>query len=260
VLVLRPGALGDTLLAVPALRALRRAHAPITLAGHAASARLLASLGEVDRGIAFDDPSLGWLFREGGEGPQPFVAWMTGAPALPQAKVAAPSRPPAMDRHCARYLLETLAPLDIDLSFDDRPLNVRPVPSDDVLIHPGSGSRQKNWPPERFAELIRTLDGPVRLVVGEADAAAASAVDARLGRSLPRLEQPTLEDLAARLAGCRAYVGNDSGVGHLAGLCGAHAVVLFGPSDPSVWSPIGPDVHVLRFWAETDVIASAVSG
>ena len=59
--MLRPGALGDTLLAVPALRALRRRF-PLTLAAHGGAARLLASLGEVDRGMAFDDPSLGWLF------------------------------------------------------------------------------------------------------------------------------------------------------------------------------------------------------
>ena len=62
VLVLRPGALGDTLLAVPALRALRKGgFAPLTLAAHGGAARLLASVGEVDRGLAFDDPSLGWL-------------------------------------------------------------------------------------------------------------------------------------------------------------------------------------------------------
>ena len=54
--MLRPGALGDTLLAVPALRALRARFGRVTLAAHGGAARLLAALGEVDEGLAFDDP------------------------------------------------------------------------------------------------------------------------------------------------------------------------------------------------------------
>jgi heptosyltransferase III len=258
VLVLRPGALGDTLLAVPALRALRRAFRPLTLAAHASTARLLAAVGEVDRGLAFDDPSLAWLFRADGIADEPVVAWLSAAAvrtAVQQSALVAPSRPSGTE-HTAHYLLRTLAPLGIDASFDDRPLAVTPIVSDEVLVHPGSGSPAKNWPPERFAAVIRALDAPVRLVVGEADAAAGGAIESLLGRALPRLDVPTLEELAARLAGCRAYVGNDSGVSHLAGLCGAHTVALFGPTNPEIWRPIGPDVHVLDFDARPSAVAA----
>ncbi len=252
--MLRPGALGDTLLALPALRALRRALGSITLAAQPAAARLLQSVGEIDRGLAFDDPSLAWVFT----GPAPaavasetVVAWMSASPAgLPASAVQAPSRPAATTaggQHCARYLLNTLAPLGIDLAWDDRVLNVAPLRSEDVLVHPGSGAAAKNWPAEHFAAVIRALDRPVRLIVGEADEEAAASIEACLGRRLERLERPPLEELAARLAGCCAYLGNDSGVSHLAGLCGAHAFVLFGPTDPRVWRPLGPDVAVLRF-------------
>ena len=244
-LVLRPGALGDTLLAVPALRALRRT-SNLTLAAHAGAARFLAAVGEIDQGIPFDDSSLGWLFS-GPVTEQAVVAWMSDRPrGLSSEALVNPSRPPRMDQHCARYLLESLAPLGIDLTWNDRPLAVMPMRSEEILVHPGSGSPAKNWPAERFAEVIRALDRPVRLVVGEADAAVAT----QLGRHLPRLEDLSLEKLAAHLAGCHAYLGNDSGVSHLAGLCGAHTVTLFGPSDPTVWKPIGPDIHVLTF--ETD--------
>jgi ADP-heptose:LPS heptosyltransferase len=245
VLVLRPGALGDTLLAIPALRALGRACRPVTLAGHPAAARLLASVGEVDHGQSFDDPSLAWLFS----GPpcnDSVVAWMAERPrGLPSDALVAPSRPPLMDRHCARYLLGTLAPLGVDLTWDDHPLGVKPVQSDEILIHSGSGSPAKNWPAERFAAVIRALRRPVRLIVGEADQSAAAHLAG------PRLDHPSLEELAARLAGCHAYLGNDSGVSHLAGLCGARSVVMFGPTDPAVWRPIGPSVKVFSF--ETDV-------
>jgi heptosyltransferase-3 len=247
-LVLRPGALGDTLLAVPALRALRRRFGPLTLAAHGGAARLLAALGEADRGVAFDDPSLGWLF--GGDGvPEEtaVVAWMKRVPALRHALVVAPSRPAGEAVHAARYLLETLAPLGVETMFDERPLRADPIVSREVMVHPGSGSAAKNWPAARFAVAIRGLASPVRMIVGEADALAAGAVEASLGYALPRLERPSLAELASRLAGCRAYLGNDSGVSHLAGLCGARTIVLFGPTSPAVWRPLGPDVHVASF-------------
>src|SRR5207237_5151427 len=110
--------------------------------------------------------------------------------------------------------------------------------------------------PETFAAVCRALQPRVRLIVGEADVSAADAIEANLGRALPRLQQPPLEELAARLAGCRAYLGNDSGVSHLAGLCGAPTVALFGPTSPAVWQPLGPDVHVATFDTPPERVAA----
>lgn len=283
--MLRPGALGDTLLAVPALRLLRAHFGQVSLAAHLGAARLLAALGEVEHGIAFDDPSLGWIFR-GEPAGQPVVAWMS-APVT-GAWLVAPGRPPAAAAHagepphCAAYLLASLAPLGIrapalpslasrgvppaaeapmgdgDTPALDAPLRVRPLPSDEVLVHPGSGAQAKNWPADRFAAVVDALDVPVRLVVGEADAEPAARLEAALGRRLAWLEHPSLSELAARLAGCRAYLGNDSGVSHLAGLCGARSVVLFGPTDPRIWRPLGPRVHVERFEATPAAVARAL--
>lgn len=191
VLVLRPGALGDTLLAVPALRALRRAVGPLTLAGHAGAARLLAGLGEVDGWLAFDDPALAWLFGAPSEAHRRVVGWLdaAAAPGLAEALLVAPSRPPEnRPQHVAEYLLQTLTPLGIELDFNTRPLGVTAIESDEILVHSGSGSAAKNWPATQFAETIRALDGPVGLIVGEADRAAASEVEAALGCRLPRLE------------------------------------------------------------------------
>ena len=250
--------MGDTLLAVPALRALRRAYSTLTLGAHAPTARLLQALGEIDRGVAFDDPSLTWVFDDRTVG-EPIVAWMERTPGLIGAAILAPSRPDDQ-QHVSRYLLGTLAPLGIDLTWDDRPLMVEPLESDEILIHPGSGSNRKNWPSDRFAEVIRELNCPVRMVVGEADAAAATALEETLGRRLERLEHGPLERLAAHLAGSRAYLGNDSGVSHLAGLCGARTVALFGPTNSHVWRPIGPNVQVVNFEADTREIARLLAG
>ncbi len=249
-LVLRPGALGDTLLAVPALRALRRAFSTVTLAAHPGATRLLATLNEVDRGLAFDDPSLASLFSGGILDGEDVVAW-TSTPVA-HARIQAPSRP-ADAQHCARYLLSTLAPLGIALEFDDHPLAVSPIVTDEVLIHPGSGSPRKNWPVDRFAAVLRRLDAPVRVIVGEADAEAAAHLQ------YPSLVEPPLEELAARLAGCRAYLGNDSGVSHLAGLSGAATFAVFGPTDPRVWSPIGPGVIVVAWDTDPGEVAQKIS-
>jgi ADP-heptose:LPS heptosyltransferase len=130
--------------------------------------------------------------------------------------------------------------------------------SDEVLVHVGSGSPAKNWPAERFAAFIRALDTPVRLIVGEADSEPVRAVERNYGSPLPRIETDLMQ-LAGRLGGCRAYVGNDSGVSHLAGLCGAPTYTLFGPSDPAVWRPVGPNVNVVPFDADPERLASEVS-
>ncbi len=262
-LVLRPGALGDTLLAVPALRALRARCSPVVLAGHSGASRLLAAVGEVDKGLDFDDPMLAWVVGGGAPGAyegEPIVAWMGASVALaaPNVVVRAASRP-ATEQHCAAYLLETLRPLGVDVTVPDtRPLRITEVSSDEVLVHPGSGSLAKNWPPERFAQVIRRLEAPVRLVVGEADLEPARALEAALGRELPRLEHVPLAELARRLAGCRAYLGNDSGVSHLAGLCGARTVALFGPTSPTMWRPLGPQVKVVPFQSTYEDVLTAL--
>jgi heptosyltransferase III len=261
VLVLRPGALGDTLLAVPALRALRRRfQEPLTLAAHGETARLLETLGEVDAGVAFDDARLSWLFRSDAAKPtaERIVAWLepAGMPGLRDALVVAPARPPAMDVHCARYLLDAL---DCAAELDDRPLRVGAPATEEVLIHPGSGSAAKNWPADRFASVINILGHEqVRLIVGEADASAAALVERYLGQPVRRLECLALAELATRLAGCQAYLGNDSGVSHLAGLCGARTFALFGPSSPSVWRPLGPRVRVLDFEVPPQLVADEI--
>jgi hypothetical protein len=246
------------------------------LAAHPGAARLLASVGEVEHGLAFDDPSLGGLFggsllaqgvspdwpRADPPAPEPIVAWMhlPEGTTLSGAMLVAPSRP-AGEQHCARYLLDSLAPLGVNTTrLDDRPLNVSAFTSDEVLVHPGSGSAAKNWPAARFAETIRMLERPVRLIVGEADLDAALAVETCLGHALPHLSNIPLEQLAARLAGCHAYLGNDSGVSHLAGLCGARSIVLFGPTNPQVWHPLGLRVHVRAFETPGGEIAKLVQG
>jgi heptosyltransferase-3 len=135
-----------------------------------------------------------------------------------------------------------------------------------LVVHAGSGSPRKNWPPERFAELVAAAapDRPWLLVEGPAEVENHSALrhlpHALLARDLP------VRVLGAVLGRAGLYVGNDSGVSHLAAAFGAPTVALFGPTDPALWSPVGPRVSVLRSpdgtmgaLAVEDVLAIAVS-
>jgi ADP-heptose:LPS heptosyltransferase len=117
-----------------------------------------------------------------------------------------------------------------------------------MAIHPGAGSAAKRWALHRFLELgqrlrargaLLVLEGPAEEGLGQ-DLAAALRPGAYLARHLP------LRLLAAVLRHCRFFVGNDSGMAHLAAGLGRPCVVLFGPTSPVNWAPIGRRIQVLR--------------
>ncbi len=124
---------------------------------------------------------------------------------------------------------------------DERPL---------IALHPGSGSPRKNWPIDRWVELGRELlrrGAQLLIVGGEADEERV-AVLREAWRDSPVLiaRHFSLPHLAAILARSRLFIGHDSGISHLAGAVDAKCVLLFGPTDPAVWAPANPGVHVLE--------------
>lgn len=119
-----------------------------------------------------------------------------------------------------------------------------------VAVHPGSGSLYKCADPRLFAGVINWAwdrgDQAV-MIAGPADGAAVSAVTGLLAPDqVPILKACDLTTLASVLAQTSLFVGNDSGVTHLAASVGAPTVTLFGPTDPARWGPIGPHVRVLQ--------------
>jgi heptosyltransferase-2 len=146
---------------------------------------------------------------------------------------AAIVHPSEADRQfAARFLAEC----------DDRPL---------LALHPGSGSPRKNWPLESWARLGRELLDRVPrpqllLVGGEADHERLDALCA-VWPDAPILvaRDLALPHLAALLARARLFVGHDSGISHLAAAVGAPCLLLFGPTDPTIWAPANPLVRVI---------------
>ncbi|HYO82284.1 MAG TPA: glycosyltransferase family 9 protein [Bryobacteraceae bacterium] len=94
-----------------------------------------------------------------------------------------------------------------------------------IAIHPFSGSPRKNWSLPKFRELQRALPLPAEFSAGpEEELEGAVRFD-------------TILELAAWLASARLYIGNDSGVSHLAAAVGTPSIVIFRSTDPKVWCP-----------------------
>ena len=118
-------------------------------------------------------------------------------------------------------------------------------------VHPGSGSPKKTWSSERFAEAIATMlqppDTAVILAIGPADEEADEAILSviRHPRLRPARNLP-LPQLAALVQRCELFLGNDSGVTHIAAAVGAPTLALFGPTDPRIWAPRGKHVTIIQ--------------
>lgn len=268
-MVIKPGALGDTLLLAPALRALRavRPAMPVTVVGAMPQAALLPLLGVADRACSFDRFA---LYEPRGRGAELLAGATVLAMLSPPQGVGIdplrsrgarrtlwrPSRPGSGQGHAARYLHRVLQELYPDIA----PLSRRPfplpagtrVPGDPpppyAVLAPGAGSAAKRLPLERFLALAEALSArglqPLFLL-GEVER------DSGLERLIPahcrRVLCPSPEALAGLLGGAREVYANDSGPAHLAGLLGAATTVFFGPTDPRTWRPWGPRIRVVRF-------------
>ncbi len=117
-----------------------------------------------------------------------------------------------------------------------------------AVIHPFSGSSRKCWPLDRYQELARRLEMtmPVRWCAGPED-------------MLPdAVRIADLYELACWLATARVYIGNDSGITHLAAAVGTPVVALFGPTDPRIWAPRGPNARVIAKPALADISVNEV--
>lgn len=107
------------------------------------------------------------------------------------------------------------------------------APHGSIVIHPFSGSARKNWPMMKFRALADRLPKPVAWCAGPHEPLPGAV----------RIEN--LHELACWLAGARVYVGNDGGITHLAAAVGTPVVAIFGPTDPAIWAPRGERVRVV---------------
>ncbi len=253
-LVVHVGGIGDFILTWPALAHLARegslevAGAPerMALAVHAGVARAAHDLDATGFSSLFSGtPSptarvfLGRYAR--------VVVWMAGCEDAVEALRscgagdvrAFPGKPPPDWRdHASAYFCDCLevprTPMP-PLAFP-RPARGAPVTPPYAVIHPGSGGPRKRWPMERFAEAAAALRRRGLNVLWSQGPA---EEDRGAGVTNGAVLTVSLTELAGVLAGARLYIGNDSGVTHLAAAAGCSTLAVFGPTDPAVWAPMG---------------------
>jgi ADP-heptose:LPS heptosyltransferase len=248
--VFRAGALGDFVVTMPALRELAAERGPLRFVGNATAARELAP-ELFCSAESIDEPAWAGLFDDDAGLPEPrgeAVVLLRDPAAAGRLRrrgwMVAHDGPPFPTKphdHVAEHLLAVVGKRGsaerwqrtASLGGPDREGDARPV------IHAGSGSSRKNWPPDRFAALARRLHA--RVIAGPAE-------DARpLEGYLDHLTRPgSLTELVRILGSASFYVGNDSGVSHVAGALGVPTVAIFGPTRAVRWSPWGPHVQTVE--------------
>lgn len=244
-LLIRPGAIGDFILSLPAMEALRGDYTEVWCAGQnvpiarfADSGRSIASAGldrlgflpaedVVERLRSFDS-IVSWYganrpeFRELTECLGLPIRFLT---ALPDGK-----------RHAVDFYNDQARGLGSGLHHEPSRYPVIPCPAAArtfAVLHPFASSAGKRAPPEVFEQaagrlsphmLVHWLCGPEENLEGA-------------------VRIPDLYDLACWLRGAKVFVGNDSGISHLAAAVGTPVWAFFRNTDPRIWAPRGCSVQ-----------------
>jgi len=242
-LIVRPGGIGDCILSLPAIEFLQADYTEVWVPSaivpliRFAPARAIASTGIDLLGLPGVDPPAGLLAKL--RSFDSIVSWYgANRPEFRDSvdSLGLPFRfldalpDPNAKIHAADFFLRQAR--GDGLAVPKIPCEPE-VRGDFAVIHPFSGSAKKNWPLERFREVAARLSIPVRWCAGPEEA----IEDA--------MRFDNLYELARWLASARVYIGNDSGITHLAAAVGTPVVAVFGPTDPAVWAPRGERVSVV---------------
>ena len=275
ILIIRGGAIGDFILTLPVLSALKLRFPKVDLEilGYPRIASLALDGGLVKAVHPIESPELAMFFSKHAFVAQEWkeffaefsiiISYLYDPDKIFEANVkscgvqqfiAAQYRPDETKMIHASELF--LKPLEMLTIFDGDPVARLSIGAELPLmkclaLHPGSGSDSKNLSEKKWKELIEYLLNntslQLLLIGGEAEGEKLQ----RLAQDLPidRLEilqNIPLSILAKRLVRCRGYIGHDTGVTHIASALGLPTLVLWGPSCEAVWRPLGERVRILN--------------
>jgi ADP-heptose:LPS heptosyltransferase len=253
ILIVRACAVGDFVLNLPALRAIAAQHpnCRFTLVGYPEKLALAKMFLPVEAIHSIETSPWSDLFG----GPWRHTSrlqfdaayvWMKADAFAENLRLSGVEhvchRAPFPDSgHAADHLLQSIG------------LPAPPLPdlwrasSNKVIMHPGSGGAAKCWP--HFSALLDSVrDATVLLGPSEIG----------FRTSSPTLRGLSLLEVADELRRCRCFVGNDSGITHLAAYLACPTIALFGPTDPRVWGPVGRRVEILWKTQLSDIAVEEV--
>lgn len=233
-LLIRPGAIGDFILSLPTLEAARADYTEVwaprpvlPLVRFADATRAIIDTG-IERVGVVDGAHVPAL-----ETFDSIYSWYGSA------------RPEFRD--AVRHLPFTFFPaLPPGPGIPRIPVPASPV-QPHIVIHPFASSAAKRWPLENFRAVAAGIGCPVQWLAGPEEAF----------EEAHRVED--LYDLACWLSGARMYLGNDSGISHLAAAVGVPTIAIFLTTDPQIWAPRGDHVRILERPSVQEVILAARS-
>ena len=160
-----------------------------------------------------------------------------------QHGLATPAENPAVP-----WLVPTVEDL---MAGRDRLEHIGISPDEPVaILHPGSGGQHKCWHPENFLCLAKALSTgglqPFFLVGPAEQERFFTPLQKQFHNVAPVLSDLTLTEVFHVLTQADLFVGNDSGIGHMAGMLGKKTVSIFGPTDSALYHPLGPAVTVIQ--------------
>jgi heptosyltransferase-2 len=284
ILVIRGGAIGDFILTLPALKALRdaRPQAHMEILGYKHIAVLAEKRFYAQAVHSIEYGPLARFFARNTELPAELadhfasfdliVSYLYDPDRIFETNlrrcgvenlICGPARIVENAGHAARQLARPIEELGINVvdfaerifpSVEDREFArefLASVPQPIVAIHPGSGSHEKNWTLENWIGLFspdnRFADLERMLVIsGEADEAQTDQLQREWKNHDVRFARSLPLPRLAAVLERSIFIGHDSGISHLAAAAGANCILLFGPTDPDVWAPRNDNVQILR--------------
>lgn len=210
-LLIRPGAIGDVILSLPALEAAKAEYTEVW-----APRVVLPLIRFADRTRAIADTGLDLVgitdakctaLEEFDE----IYSWY--GTARPEFREAVAHLP--FTFFPAQLLSETPPRIAVPTAKRE----------DFVIIHPGASGPRKTWPLENFQAVAVQLRNVQWCVPGKIE---------------------DLYELACWISTAKLYIGNDSGISHLAAAVGTPVIAIFLATDPRIWAPRGEHVTVLQ--------------
>jgi len=284
ILVIRGGAIGDFILTLPTLKALREAYpqAHLEILGYKHIAVLAEHRFYAQAVRSIEYGPLSSFFAKNSELPTDLANHFASFDLVisylyypdgifennlrrcgVENLIHGPAKVDDRD-HAARQLARPLKELGLRASdfapriypsTEDRKFAedfLRGMPRPILAIHPGSGSETKNWPIENwieFGNVVLDSDkfrGSLIIVSGEADQGRSNELETIWRNDRVHFARNLPLPVLAALLGHAIFVGHDSGISHLAAAVGAKCILLFGPTNPEVWAPMNENVEVIR--------------
>ena len=282
--MIRGGAIGDFILTLPALKALRdaRPQAHIEILGYKHIAVLAENRFYAQAVHSIEYGPLARFFARDSELPPELADYFASFDLVVsylydpdrifetnlrrcgvENLICGPAKIVENPGHAAWQLARPIEELGINVvdlaerifpSIEDREFArefLASVPQPIIAIHPGSGSHEKNWSLENWISLFSSdsrfaeLQGLV-VISGEADEAQTDQLECEWkNRDVHFARNLPLPSLAAVFEHA-IFIGHDSGISHLAAAAGANCILLFGPTNPDIWAPKNENVRVLR--------------